>query len=166
MTALRVVRKTADLAALVKLRPNQLKKLYREMFGQDVSAANSELARRRIAWRIQANAEGGGLPESAREYALAIAQAYKRCGPVSGSAMDLPHSSVSRLVPGQDSRTPPPGSVLIKEFRGQQLTVRVLHSGFEYDNRKFKSLSAIANEVTGTKWNGFLFFGLTRAHGR
>jgi Protein of unknown function (DUF2924) len=40
--------------------------------------------------------------------------------------------------------------------------VRVLDDGFEYDGRRFSSLSAIAKEITGTKWNGFLFFGLAK----
>jgi hypothetical protein len=39
----------------------------------------------------------------------------------------------------------------------------VLDKGFEYDGRRFKSLSAIAQEATGSKWNGFLFFGLAES---
>jgi len=61
-----------------------------------------------------------------------------------------------------------PGSVIVKEHRGRRIIVRVLDSGFEYDGRRFRSLSAVAKEITGTKWNGMLFFGLAnpRAHGR
>jgi hypothetical protein len=42
----------------------------------------------------------------------------------------------------------------------------VLECGFEYDGRRFRSLSAVAADITDTKWNGLAFFGLTRAHGR
>jgi len=38
----------------------------------------------------------------------------------------------------------------------------VLDNGFECDRRRFTSLSAVAKEITGKKWNGFLFFGLTK----
>ena len=50
----------------------------------------------------------------------------------------------------------------MKEYHGQTVVVRVLDTGFEYDGRRFASLSAIAKEITGTKWNGFLFFGLLK----
>jgi hypothetical protein len=55
-----------------------------------------------------------------------------------------------------------PGSIIFKQYQGRTLVVRVLDVGFEYDSRPFASLSAIAKEITGTKWNGFLFFGLKR----
>ena len=50
----------------------------------------------------------------------------------------------------------------MKEFKGQTLVVKVTDDGFEYGDRRYNSLSAIAQEITGTKWNGFLFFGLTK----
>jgi hypothetical protein len=52
-----------------------------------------------------------------------------------------------------------PGSLLVKEYRGDTHVVKVLDSGFDYDGRLYRSFSAIAHEITGTKWNGFLFFG-------
>jgi hypothetical protein len=56
-----------------------------------------------------------------------------------------------------------PGTLLAREFRGRDIVVKVLDKGFEYDGRRFKSLSAIAQEATGSKWNGFLFFGLAES---
>ena len=50
----------------------------------------------------------------------------------------------------------------MKEFKGRTNVVRVLDNGFEYDGRQFSSLSAIAQEITGVKWNGYRFFGLTK----
>jgi hypothetical protein len=55
-----------------------------------------------------------------------------------------------------------PGSVIVKDHQGRTIVVRVLDHGFEYDGNRFASLSAIAGKITGTKWNGFLFFGLTK----
>ena len=59
-----------------------------------------------------------------------------------------------------DSRVPAPGTQLIKRYKDETLTVLVLEDGFQYRERVYKSLSAIARQVTGTQWNGYLFFGL------
>jgi hypothetical protein len=52
---------------------------------------------------------------------------------------------------------------LVKDYRGRTIQVLVLDSGFEFDGRRFTSLSALAAEITGTKWNGMVFFGLGKA---
>ena len=62
----------------------------------------------------------------------------------------------------QDRRLPIAGSLLTREWKGRTILVEVLRKGFRYENRFFSSLSAIATEVTGTRWNGMAFFGLTR----
>ena len=73
-----------------------------------------------------------------------------------------PKLSVSRKVAGAlDPRLPPPGTYLEREYKGRRIIVKVLVDGFEFDGENYRSLSAIAHEVTGTKWNGFLFFNLT-----
>jgi hypothetical protein len=61
-----------------------------------------------------------------------------------------------------------PGGLLAKEHKGETHVVKVLDNGFDYDGRLYRSLSAIAQEITGTKWNGYLFFGIAKevAHGR
>ena len=60
----------------------------------------------------------------------------------------------------RDIRLPKPGDVLSRSYKGRAITVRVLESGFEYEGRRFRSLSAIAKAVTGAHWNGLLFFGI------
>ncbi len=52
------------------------------------------------------------------------------------------------------------GTKLVREFKGKRYSVTVIQNGFEYNGRKYKSLSAIANEITGTRWNGKKFFGV------
>lgn len=52
------------------------------------------------------------------------------------------------------------GARLIREFKGRQYTVTIIHGGYEFDGKTYKSLSAIANEITGTRWNGRKFFGV------
>jgi hypothetical protein len=60
---------------------------------------------------------------------------------------------------------PVAGTRLLREWQGVEHTVTVLADGFDYDGRPYKSLSAIARAITGTRWNGWLFFGL-RKQGR
>jgi hypothetical protein len=62
----------------------------------------------------------------------------------------------------QDSRLPLPGTLLTRKWKGRTLLVEVLAKGFRYENRHYFSLSAIALTITGTRWNGLTFFGLTR----
>lgn len=52
------------------------------------------------------------------------------------------------------------GTKLVREFRGKRYSVTVIQNGYEYNGKKYKSLSAIANEITGTRWNGKKFFGV------
>jgi hypothetical protein len=55
---------------------------------------------------------------------------------------------------------------LSERARGRAILVEVLAKGFQYENRQYSSLSAIAVAITGTRWNGLAFFGLTRPAGR
>ena len=64
-----------------------------------------------------------------------------------------------------DSRLPPYGSFLERDYKGRPVIVKVLVGGFEFEGRLYRSRSATASEVTGTKWNGFLFFGCTSNNG-
>ena len=52
------------------------------------------------------------------------------------------------------------GTRLIREFKGRKYSVTVIQNGYEYNGKKYKSLTAIANEITGTRWNGKKFFGV------
>ena len=52
------------------------------------------------------------------------------------------------------------GTKLVREFKGKRYSVTVIQNGYEYNGKKYKSLSAIANKITGTRWNGKKFFGV------
>jgi hypothetical protein len=62
-------------------------------------------------------------------------------------------------------RLPEPGSILRRQFKGQTVIVQVLQEGFQHQDRFYKSLSAIARQVTGTRWNGYVFFGCKTSGG-
>ncbi len=148
-----------------RMTVGSLREKYREVFGEESRSNHKQFLIRRIAWRLQAIAEGD-LSERARLRAMEIAndadlrirapKGFLRSE--QGDAAD--RTIVSRFNGTKDARLPLPGTEIIREYRGKRIVVRVLEDGFEYDERRFRSLSAIACEVTGTRWNGFLFFGL------
>ena len=73
-----------------------------------------------------------------------------------------PNSLSTATTEPRDPRVPPVGSVVRRVFDGKTHEVTVCVEGFEYEGRKYKTLSAIANQIAGSRWNGFLFFGLKK----
>ncbi len=153
-----------DIGSLENAGSEAIHRWYCGLFGADVPGGNTELARRRIAWRIQAES-GGGLPDSAKQHALGIARTF--VGRKSKQEQAALGPAVSSKLPSDhDSRVPVPGAVLVREYQGKQQFVRVLPSGFEWEGRVYRSLSAVAKAITGTKWNGYEFFGLEHSRGK
>ena len=146
----------------------ELRETYLELFGEETRSFHKDFLRKRIAWRIQARAEGT-LSERARRRAEELAddadlRVRTARDPVKcGRLPDMERSTVTHLPIVRDPRLPPPGTFLTREFKGRNIVVKVLDSGFEYQGRQYKSLSSIALEITGTKWNGFLFFGIIKS---
>jgi Protein of unknown function (DUF2924) len=139
-----------------------LKKRYRELFGEESKSSNKQFLFRRIAWRLQANAEGD-LSERARRRIGDIADDRDlrvRAPKEFVARQDFGSPSIDRKGPPKDYRLPGPGTLLTRRLGDRQIVVKVLSEGFEYESRRYRSLSAIAREVTGTRWNGLLFFGL------
>ena len=146
-----------------------LRTKYRDLFGEDAKSTHKQFLVRRIAWQLQAQAEGD-LSERARRRAAEIVDD-------ADLGMHWPQQSLTAAAPGtlsaqpgertvRDGRVPQPGSLLRRSYQGRDIVVKVLEQDFEYEAKHYGSLSAIAREVTGTRWNGLLFFGLTeRRHG-
>src|SRR6185437_11670963 len=136
-----------------------------EAFGENTNANNRDWLVKRIAWRLQALAEGG-LSERARRRAAELAQdADLRLSPpkVKEVQADAPVRTMTGvLIDRADDRLPLPGTILTREYKGQTLQVRVLASGFEYAGEVYKSLSAVAKAVTGSHCNGYAFFRLEK----
>ena len=159
-----------EIEALRHMTVCQLKKKYAEVFGEETRSSHKQFLFRRIAWRIQALAEGG-LSERARRRALEIANDadLRIRAPKTAFQQDVSLSrdrAVKRRVGAEaDPRLPAPGGFVERRYKGRALVVKVREEGFEYEGKLYKSLSAIAREVTGTKWNGFLFFGCAADNG-
>ena len=162
----------AVLMEIEKLRRASLKALrekYREVFQEETRSRHREHLFRQIAWRLQALLEGD-LCERARGRALQIARdadlrtiAPRDFFTAGGERVQTTRGDRNRREP--DSRLPLPGALLTRKWKGRTLLVEVLTKGFQYENRHYSSLSAIAVAVTGTRWNGLAFFGLTRPAG-
>jgi len=144
----------------------QLRERYAEVFGEPTRSGNRRWLVRRIAWRLQADAQGG-LSERARKRAAELARDadIRLRAPewvnMAGPPGDLRTAS-GRLRAKRDDRLPAPGTVLTRTYKGHQYRVTVLPGGFEYEGRAFRSLSAVAHAITGSHWNGMLFFGLAK----
>jgi hypothetical protein len=155
-----------EIGALRGQSVGQLKLKYLEVFGDESRSNHKQFLLRRIAWRLQANAEGD-LSQRARERALALAEE-------ADLRIRAPEFFLKRLSgpagkKPSDPRLPPAGTLLTRQFQGQSVSVEVLENGFRYQERVYKSLSAVARYVTGVQWNGFSFFALKgsaeRQHG-
>ena len=139
----------------------ELKVRYLEVFGDSSRSNHKQFLVRRIAWRLQALAEGD-LSERAHERALSLARdADLRLRAPRGSS-----GMATTAGRDRDARLPKPGTILRRAFRDQNITVHVLETGFQYEGVVYRSLSSVARHVSGTQWNGFAFFQLPGAAGR
>jgi hypothetical protein len=157
-----------EIEVLRKEKTKALKARYRELFGEESRSSNHAHLFRRIAWRLQALSEGD-LSQRARDRATELAADVDlRLRPPRKfwrALADADTAERSRK-PARDPRLPQAGTTLERHYQGKTVCVQVLKDGFEYEGRQYGSLSSIASSVTGTRWNGFSFFGLKQeAHG-
>lgn len=134
--------KTADIAAL--------KAQWRSLFGTEPPPYNRRFLESRLGYRTQELAHGGLKPET-----LARLEAL-------GEQFDGGKVTVRRMR-GDDK--PIAGTQLIREYQGVEHIVTATRDGYEYQGRPYQSLSAIARGITGTRWNGRVFFGLRKSRG-
>ena len=138
------------LAALKTAAIPALKQQWRELFGAEPPPYNRRFLESRLGYRIQELAYGGLKPET-----LARLEAL-------GNQFDGGKITIRRMR-GEDR--PIAGTMLIREYQGVEYVVTVTRTGYEYAGQPYKSLSAIARAITGTRWNGRVFFGLRSSRG-
>ena len=157
--------------ALESMTIGELRDEYLEVFGEATRSGNKRFLIRRIAWQLQALREGG-LSERALRRASELAdESHLRTRapriPSPGAADGDPARTISRsFSPPHDPRLPMPGTILTREYRGKMIQVMVLDKGFEFEGQAYRSLTAIAEAVTGSHWNGHQFFGIKKGQGR
>jgi hypothetical protein len=153
----------ADVARLQDMSVSQLAKRFEEVFGEQCRSRHRRYLIRRIAWRLQANSEGG-LTERARRRAEELADdaEIRVTPPRARKPKEGAPPDTIKIEPARDPRLPPPGNWIERDYKGTMIRVLVVADGFEYEGRRYRSLSAIAKAVTGSHINGFLFFRLWR----
>jgi hypothetical protein len=151
---------TQELARLEGMTVNQLRVKFAEAFGETTRARHKRWLVKRIAWRMQALAEGD-LSHRARKRALQLARdADLRLSPPTLKFLSPQAEPNAQLCIPMDQRLPKPGTVITRPYKGQTFQVKVLAHGFEFEGEYFKSLSAAAKKITGWHCNGYLFFRL------
>ena len=140
----------AQLAALKAAPVGDLKQKWRDLFEREPPPYNRRFLENRLAYRIQELAYGG-LSQETLERLDALADELEGKKPKRRERL-----RTARL----------PGTRLIREWRGVEHCVTVRHEDFEYQGRPYKSLSAIARHITGTQWNGLIFFGMKNTRGQ
>jgi hypothetical protein len=135
----------AQLAALKGAPAAALKAKWRTLFDSEPPPYNRRFLESRLAYRIQELAYGG-LKKEAVERLRVLAKQYD--GKPGGRSKT------------RSDRLPIVGTQMIREWQGVQHRVTVRGDDFEYEGRPYKSLSAIAREITKVRWNGWVFFGL------
>lgn len=150
-----------EVASLQRMTVGQLREKFAEVCGEPTRTGNKTWLVKRIAWRMQALVEGD-ISERARQRAAELANDadLRTSAPkVPKPAPATPDSTrTATIAVVADDRLPPAGTILMREYKGRPLQVRVLEHGFELEGEVFKSLSAVAKKITGQHCNGFHFF--------
>ena len=142
----------ARLAALKTAPTADLKRQWRDLFDSEPPPFNRRFLESRLAYRIQELTYGGLKPETVRR--------LERLGE------ELDGGDKRKRGIRMDRDRPITGTRLLREWQGVEQIVTVTKEGFEWQGRPYKSLSAIARAITGTRWNGWVFFGLKNHRGR
>ena len=146
-----------QIAGLHRLNSAQLKERWRELFGAEPPGYNRTFLIKRLAYRLQELIHGG-LPDAARAKMRDILQD-------AGLTEDGLAPGKGRLAK-RNRELPTTGTRLVRIWNGDRHEVTTIQGGFEYQGRRYRSLSAIAKAITGTHWNGRAFFGLPDNGGR
>ena len=125
-----------------------LKERWRSLYGTDPPAYKRQHMIRRLAYRIQELAYGG-LPDNAKAELERIA-----------AEDDFGDRSARKKQRNAKSTQPIPGTRLVREWNGQRHVVTTVTGGFEYNGKRYRSLSAVAKTITGSHWSGPQFFDL------
>ena len=149
-----------EIARMRRMTVPELIDQYEKLFGKPPRCKSREHLWKRCVWRTQEQHYGG------------LSQAAKARLEELISEIDLPTDERQRTVTGRlrgtvHAREHKAGTVFSRPYKGREIRAQALEGGnFEYDGNVYTSLSAIAKKVTGTRWNGRLFFGLTKRRGR
>jgi hypothetical protein len=148
---------SAHIAELQQLPMRDLRDRWRALIGTDPPRYNRGFLVRRLAYRIQELAHGG-LSQAAR---TRMDELLTQAG-----CDELGSPKVKKQLACGRRELPIAGTRLIREWNGQPHEVTAVQGGFAYRGRRYRSLTAIAELITGTHWNGPAFFGVRASAGK
>ena len=153
----------AEVAKLERMTSRELRDKYAEVFDDESRSGHKRWLIKRIAWRLQAKAEGD-LSERARQRALELADdADLRVRPPADKQPKL--RPTNEIPVARDPKLPNDGTELTREYKGRLVRVEVLDDGFAYEGQHYRTLSAVAFAVTGSHTSGPKFFGIAKKGG-
>ncbi len=144
-----------QLAALQKMSLHDLQEKWLDLYGSEPPPFKKSFLLKRLAFRIQ-ELFYGGLSDDLKSKLSNIAANDPMAN------FKNPGKAMIKAPLSQRTGNLFPGTRIIREWNGNKYEVIAMEKGFEYDGREFRSLSAIATEITGTKWNGKVFFKLKK----
>src|SRR5438045_2791609 len=137
----------AEIRRLADLDLAALRNRWKALFGNPAPLSlRRKFLARAVAYQMQVEAHGG-LSNSTKRRLREIAEAVRRGNPDAAGA----------------ARQIRPGTQMIRQWRDETHIVTSISQVFEWNGQTYKSLSAVAKEITGTNWNGYAFFGVKRA---
>ena len=142
----------AEIARLEAQSVKELTAHYEALHGRPPRNKDRRHLVRRCTLKAQ-EAATGGLSGKAREVLDGLMAEIQIPG--------APQATIRASIP-RDPKKPPVGSVLTRVWREQEIRVIVHEDGYEWNEERYRSLTAVAAAVTGAKWNGRLFFNLTK----
>jgi len=146
-----------QIAGLQRQSVPELKERWRELFGTEAPAYNRTFLVKRLAYRLQELTHGGLSAATQAKMKDILREA--------GLTEDGLTPGRGRLAKRSQDR-PIIGTRLVRMWRDSRHEVTVIQGGYEYQGRRYRSLSAIAKAITGTHWNGRAFFGLPNSSAR
>jgi hypothetical protein len=150
----------AQVHALQSLGTTELRRRYRELFGEDTPSYNRDYLFKRIAWRLQEKAHGGLSQRATQRLETLVDESLIRQRPPAG--YKLPVETVNSSKVKKSKNAPHVGTVLRRQYKGQEIEVTVLENGVLYNGALYTSLTAVTQAITGTHTSGRLFFGLSK----
>jgi hypothetical protein len=164
------------LAALTSMSLAELRESYQRVFGKPSLSRNRKVLLKKIAEQIQADeAANGSSTMPAAKATLTVkferkggkksggkSKGHPKAKPATKGKETAAKSNTTRSAGQRDERPPRAGTDIVREWHGKKYVVRVLESGFEYQGKPYKSLSALAKHITGQIVNGYAWFSLTK----
>ncbi|CAM2066752.1 DUF2924 domain-containing protein [Sulfidibacter corallicola] len=154
------------IKALDRMNGLELRAAYIEVFNERPHSHRHQWLKRRIAWGIQAKAEGGWserfIAEAQKADLTELRVMAPGSSPIKRKKQTEPKTGEDSALDdtGRDPRIPKPGTVLEREFKGRQVRITIKRSGFEWDGKVYASFSAAVKAATGASYSPYVFFKL------